>query len=123
VRRLAQGKRHSKDRGIGLEDGAVVTICGYPSAARVDGRHGTAETDRGALPAACGCEILDQRAIALRDPPLLTESPAHPLVAECECAGTARVGRVVALDHPRDRPPQLAVSAIGKMRLQEFGNS
>src|SRR6266436_851876 len=54
------------DRGIGLEDGAVVTACGNPSACLVDGRYGSAEMDRGIVPAAFGFEILDERAIAFR---------------------------------------------------------
>ncbi|MGC2200518.1 MAG: hypothetical protein WA633_10290, partial [Stellaceae bacterium] len=72
-----------------------MTTRGDPSAARVDGRHGSAEMDRGAVPAAFGYEIFDERAIALYDPPLLTEFPAHPFVAECEGAGTVWVGRVI----------------------------
>jgi hypothetical protein len=77
-----EGKRHGKDLSIGLEDGAVVTTCGEPSTARVDDRHGSAEMDRGAVPAAFGYEILDERAIVLYGPPLLTEFQAHPVVAE-----------------------------------------
>ncbi len=64
--------------------GAVVTAC-------VDGRHGSAEMARGAVPAVFGYGILDERAIVLYDPPLLTEFPAHPFVAEGEGAGAARV--------------------------------
>jgi hypothetical protein len=82
----------------------------------------SAEMDRGAVPAACGYEMPDEWAIALYDPPLLTEFAAHPFVAETEGAGEGRVGRVVALGHPGDCPPQLTVSPIGKMRLQELGD-
>ena len=66
--------------------------------------------------------MLDQRAVAFGDPPVLAVVPGHPFVAKCEGAGAARVGRIVALDRPRDRPPQLVVSPIGKMRLQKFGD-
>ena len=31
----------------------------------------------------------------------------HPFIANCDGADTARIGGVVALDHPRDSPPQL----------------
>ena len=51
---------------------------GYPSAVLVDGRHGNAEMDRNTEPAAFGDKILDERAVALRDSPLLTFSPGHP---------------------------------------------
>jgi hypothetical protein len=78
--------------------------------------------DRGTEPAAFGDEILDERAVTLRDSPLLTFSPSHPFVANCKNAGTTRVGRIVAFDHPRDCPPQLIVLPTGKMRLQEFGD-
>jgi len=54
--------------------GAVVTPCGDPSTARVDGRHGSAEMDRGAVPAAFGYGILDERAIELR---CVALHPAH----------------------------------------------
>src|SRR5260370_587865 len=60
--------------------------------------------------------------IAVRDPPLLTPSPGQPFVADCEGAGVARIGRIVALDHPRGCPPQLTVSRTGKVHLQEFGD-
>ena len=78
--------------------------------------------DRGTVPAAFRLEILDKRAMALRDPPVLTLVAGHPLVAECERAGTARVGCVVAFDGPRDRLPQPIVLPAGKMRLQEIGD-
>src|SRR5262249_43110149 len=116
------GERHSKDRSIRLEDGAVATTSGNPSAALVDGRHGGAEMDRGTLPAALGYEKPDERAISPRDPPLPTESVAHPFVAQCEGAGAVRVGGVITLNHPLDCPAQLTVLPIGKMRLKEFGD-
>jgi hypothetical protein len=56
-----RGSGTAEDRGIGLEDGAGVTTWGDPSVARVDGHHGTAKMDRGAVPAAFGYEILDWR--------------------------------------------------------------
>ena len=58
--------------------------------------------DRGAVAAAFGCEILDERAVALRDPPVLPFVAGHPFVAERKGAGTARVGRVIPLDRARD---------------------
>jgi hypothetical protein len=116
------GERHGKNRGIRLDGGAVVTTSGNPSSALVDGRHGGAEMDRGTLSTALGYEKLDERAISPRNPPLPTESVAHPLVAQCEGAGVVRVGRVITLDHSLDCPPQLTVLPIGKMRLQKFGN-
>src|SRR5207237_7205424 len=67
------------DRGIGLEDGAVAAASGNPSARLADRGYGSAEMDRGAAPAAFGCEILDQRAIAFRNPPVLTVVPRPPL--------------------------------------------
>ena len=115
-------ERHGQDRDIGLEHSAVVTARGDPVAALVNRRHGGVEMDRGSASAAFGCEMLDQRAIALGDPPVQTVVPGHPFVAQGEGAGTARVGRVVALDRPRDRPPQLIVLPFGKMRFEEFGN-
>ena len=78
--------------------------------------------ERGSVPAASGCKILDQRAVAFRDAPVRTVIPGHPFVAEREGAGAARVSRVVALDHSGDRPPHLVVSPIGKMPLQKFGD-
>src|SRR5438128_1557897 len=69
------------DRSIGLEDGAVVTASGNPSARLVDGGYASAEMDRGIVPAAFGLEMLDEPAIALPDPPVLTLVPGHPLVA------------------------------------------
>src|ERR1700730_10918212 len=79
------------DRSIGLEDGAVVTASGNPSGPLVDGGYSSAEMDRGIVPAAFRFEILDERAMAFRDPPVLTLVPGHPLVANCEGGGTARV--------------------------------
>src|SRR5262249_5560899 len=81
------GQRHGKDRGIRLDGGAVVTTSGNPSSALVDGRHDGAEMDRGTSSTALGYEKLDERAISLRNPPLPTESVAHPLVAQCQGAG------------------------------------
>src|SRR6266540_2354667 len=116
------GERHGKDRGICLEGGAVVTTSGNPSSALVDTRHGGAEMDRGTFSAALRYEKLDERAISPRDPPLPTESVAHPFVAQCKGAGAVRVGCVITLDHPLDCLAQLTVLPIGKMRLQEFGD-
>src|SRR6266404_3790212 len=93
---------HGKDRGIGLEGGAAAAPCGKPSAGLLDGRHGSAEMDRGAVPATIGNEMLDERAVALGDPPLLTLSPGQPFIADCEGAGAAWIGRVVTLDRPCD---------------------
>ena len=53
---------------------------------------------------------------------LPAEAAAHPFVAERERAGARRIGRVVALDHPRDGTPQLFVVTSGKMPVQEFGD-
>jgi hypothetical protein len=78
--------------------------------------------DRGTFSAALGYEKPDERAISPRDPPLPTESVAHPFVAQCEGAGAVRVGGVITLDHPLDCLAQLTVLPIGKMRLQEFGD-
>jgi len=89
------GERHGKDRGICLEGGAVVTTSGNPSAALVDARHSAAEMDRGTLSTALRYEKPDERAISPRDPPLPTESVAHPFVAQCKGAGAVRVGRVI----------------------------
>ena len=105
-----------------LEPDAVVRACGNPSASLVDGGYGSAEMDRDTVAAALGCEMLDERAVTLRDPPVLTFVAGHPFVAQCEGAGTARVGRVVALDRSCDGSPQLIELPIGKMRLQEFGD-
>src|SRR5262249_32077760 len=116
------GERHGKNRGIPLDGGAVVTTSGNPSSALVDGPHGGAEMDRRTLSTALGCEKLDERAISPRNPPLPTESVAHPLVAQCEGAGAVRVGRVITLHHSLDCPAQFIVLPIGKMRLQEFGD-
>ena len=68
-------RRHGKDRSIGLENGAVATACGDPCARLVDRGDRSAETDRGAVPAAFGFEILDKRAITSRDPPVLDRRP------------------------------------------------
>src|SRR5262249_48131105 len=57
-----------------------------------------------------------------RNPPLPTESVAHPLVAQCEGAGAVPVGRGITLHHSLDCPAQFIVLPIGKMRLQEFGD-
>src|SRR5262249_3797638 len=116
------GERQRKDRGIRLEGGAVVTPSGNPSSGLVDGRHGGAETDRGTLSAALGYEKLDECTISPCDPPLPTESVAHPFVAQGEGAGAARVGRVITLDHSLDCLAQVTVLPVGKMRLQEFGD-
>jgi hypothetical protein len=48
--------------------------CGNPSAGLVDGRHGSTEMDCRAVPATFGNEMLDECAVALRDPSLLTLS-------------------------------------------------
>ena len=80
------GERDGKNRGIRLDGGAVVTTSGNPSSALVDGRHRGAEMDRGTLSTALGYEKLDERAISPRNPPLPTESVAHPLVAQREGA-------------------------------------
>ena len=117
-----QRQRHCNDCGIGLENAAVVAASGNPSACLVDRGYRRAEMDRGAVPAAFRSEILDQRAIASRNPPVLTLVPGRPLIAQREGAGAARVGRVIALDGPRDRPPQPIVLPVGKMPLQEIGN-
>src|SRR5260221_7626797 len=105
-----------------VEGGAVATTSGNSSAVLIDGRHGGAEMDRGTLPAALGYEKLDERAISPRDPPLPTESVAHPFVAQCEGADAVRVGRVITLDHSLDCLAQLTVLPVGKMHLQEFGD-
>ena len=47
-------ERHGKDRGVGLERGAVATAHGNPSAGLVNRRYGSAEMDRGSVPAAFG---------------------------------------------------------------------
>jgi len=107
---------------IAFDDGAVVTACRDPSADRVDRSYGRAEMNGGALPAAFGDQMPDERAIAFPDPPVLAIVPSRPLVAEREGAEAGRVGRVVALDRSCDRPPHLVVSPIGKMRLQKFGD-
>src|SRR5262249_47337959 len=117
-----QWRWYGNDRSIGLEDGAVVTASGNPSRRLVDGGYASAEMDCGTLPAAFGCEICDKRAMAFREPPVLTLVTGHPLVAECQRAGTARIRRVVALYGPRDAPPQLIVLPVGKTGLQEIGN-
>src|SRR5438132_13493785 len=57
-------RRHGKDRGIGLEDDTVATARGNPSARLVDGAYGSAEMDRGTVPAAFGLEIPDKRTMA-----------------------------------------------------------
>jgi hypothetical protein len=62
---------------IGQERDGTVRIaasCGNPSADLVDGRHGSTEMDCRAVPATFGNEMLDECAVALRDPPLLTLS-------------------------------------------------
>jgi len=53
----------------------MAASCGNPSAGLVDGRHGSTEMDCHAVPATFGNEMLDECAVALRDPPLLTLSP------------------------------------------------
>src|SRR4029077_3884552 len=117
-----EGWWYGNDRRIGLEDGAATAESANPSARLVDGGYGGVEMDRGTVPAAFGCEVIDERAIASPDPPVLTLVPGHPLVAECEGAGAARVGCVVTLDRPRDCLPQPIVLPVCKMRLQEVGN-
>jgi hypothetical protein len=52
----------------------MAASCGNPSARLVDGRHGSTEMDCRAVPATFGNEMLDECAVALRDPPLLTLS-------------------------------------------------
>src|SRR5262249_39011634 len=116
------GERHGKNRGIRLDGGAVVTTSGNPSPALVDGRHGGAEMDRDTLSTALGYEKLDERAISPRNPPLPTESVAHPLVAQRQGACALWLGCVIALDHSLDCSAQLTVLPIGKMRLQESGD-
>src|SRR5437870_2109790 len=100
----------------------MATACCNPAAALANGRYRSAEMDHGTVLAALRCEILDDLAVALRDPPVLTVIPGHPFVAQRQGAGAPRVGRIIALHCPRDGPPQLVVLPIGKMRLQEFGD-
>jgi hypothetical protein len=57
----------------------MAASCGNPSARLVDGRHGSTEMDCRAVPATFGNEMLDECAVALRDPPLLTLSPGSSI--------------------------------------------
>ena len=79
-----------------------MTAHGDPVTALVGGRNGSAETDDRTVSAAFGRQILDERAVSLRDPPVLTIVSGHPFLAEREGAGAARIGRIIALDRPRD---------------------
>src|SRR5437868_408027 len=92
------------------------------SAGFLEGRYRRAEMNRGAVPAAAGGKIFDQRAVAFPDPPVLAIVASHPLVAQRKRAEAARVGCIVTLDGSRDRAAHFLVFPVSEMRLQKVGD-
>src|SRR5690349_12779594 len=115
-------KRHGQDRGICMDTEAIATAGDDPAARGVDRSDDGAKLDRHTLTPTVGREEGDEGTITLGNATLLSQSTAHPSVAQREGAGAARISRVEALDHSDDGPPQLVISRLGEMLREELGN-
>jgi hypothetical protein len=71
--------------------------------------------DRNPMVATPRSQKFDEGTVATGDASLRTPSAIHPFVAKRQGAGPLRIGRVVALDHPLDGPPEPVVFGAGEI--------